>query len=68
MGLKKFLNRQNKAELKEKNKRKDDFLAEFKVLSDKYGLDITAELKYTPGGIIPMPVIIENKNKRIETR
>jgi len=68
MGSKKFLNRQNKAELKEKNKRKDDFLAEFKVLSDKYGLDITAELKYTPGGIITVPVIIENKNKRIETR
>ena len=63
MGLKKRLNKKNKAELKEDERKRELFLKEFDILSRKWGLDLTAEVVFERGMIFARPVLIKLEDK-----
>lgn len=55
------------ANQKDFEKRRDELLKEVQALSAKYKIDIRGALQYTQGGIIPMVAFVDIKGKMEHT-
>jgi hypothetical protein len=65
MGILKRLNKKNKTEAREEARKRELFLKEFQILSQKWGYDISSEIVFDRGVIMSRPILVKNTDKPV---